>query len=556
MPFYIRKALTRGPIRLNLSKSGLGASFGVKGLRIGVGPKGTYVHGGRGGLYFRKYLNSNGSPAVPTRPQEGRATQTDADQLEFAAAPASDDEVAAAINERLNQTRWSRLLLVATFIVPFGLGIASLYITAGFAFVALLVGGIILSNREAKNRRIELDYDLSEAVGKPYSAFLRAIEDAAKCSAIWRVTTQSASQHTKYTGGAQTLVERSPTRVTFNDPLIRANLQTTWLWVVGGKLALLPDRMLFFGPSGVVSMDYKDAHIEPSFTNFREDGPVPADSTNVGSTWQYVNKNGGPDRRFANNRQIPIQRYSDLRFTHPRLTFRLQFSRAGVADVLASALQGLCGSAGSARSRGVAKDTAKPAAEQQQLPDGAFASTSTSNPINVSLTQSFRGERAKIVETMLGISSVLQREVELRAQQEAAIASRPRPIDALTYTTALVEQGGRFAQAFREAEIAFARASSSSGTPEILRNAYVAFLDQLLLARRKFFEIEAPYHFRRTEAIYRDFLTSFYQQITRWPAEIGDAAGSVTGDSYSIELSANYDLGPMEDMLAVESTEA
>jgi hypothetical protein len=56
MPFYIRKAFNFGPIRLNLSKSGLGVSFGVKGARLSTGPRGPVVHGGRYGLYYREQL--------------------------------------------------------------------------------------------------------------------------------------------------------------------------------------------------------------------------------------------------------------------------------------------------------------------------------------------------------------------------------------------------------------------------------------------------------------------------------------------------------------------
>lgn len=57
MPFYLRKSFSFGPLRINLSKSGLGASAGVTGARVGIGPKGKYLHAGRGGLYFRKSLN-------------------------------------------------------------------------------------------------------------------------------------------------------------------------------------------------------------------------------------------------------------------------------------------------------------------------------------------------------------------------------------------------------------------------------------------------------------------------------------------------------------------
>jgi hypothetical protein len=51
MGWFLRKSFKLGPVRLNLSKSGLGASAGVKGLRVGLDAKGRrYVAGGRGGL--------------------------------------------------------------------------------------------------------------------------------------------------------------------------------------------------------------------------------------------------------------------------------------------------------------------------------------------------------------------------------------------------------------------------------------------------------------------------------------------------------------------------
>lgn len=51
MGFYIRKSFKLGPIRFNLSKSGVGVSAGVKGARVGVNPKGKkYLQVGRGGI--------------------------------------------------------------------------------------------------------------------------------------------------------------------------------------------------------------------------------------------------------------------------------------------------------------------------------------------------------------------------------------------------------------------------------------------------------------------------------------------------------------------------
>ncbi|WP_395821080.1 DUF4236 domain-containing protein [Devosia sp.] len=40
LPFYIRKSVSFGPVRVNFSMSGVGVSAGVRGLRFGSGPRG------------------------------------------------------------------------------------------------------------------------------------------------------------------------------------------------------------------------------------------------------------------------------------------------------------------------------------------------------------------------------------------------------------------------------------------------------------------------------------------------------------------------------------
>lgn len=90
MPFYIRKALKTGPVRFNLSKGGVGLSGGVKGARVGLGPKGTYVHGGRHGLYYRKYQRGGkkrsgkkaGGNAAPAQVSDDNVTVTDSGMVE------------------------------------------------------------------------------------------------------------------------------------------------------------------------------------------------------------------------------------------------------------------------------------------------------------------------------------------------------------------------------------------------------------------------------------------------------------------------------------------
>lgn len=59
MGFHIRKTKKAGLFNFNLSNSGIGTSFGIKGLRTGVDSKGrTYIRGGKGFLRYNKYLGS------------------------------------------------------------------------------------------------------------------------------------------------------------------------------------------------------------------------------------------------------------------------------------------------------------------------------------------------------------------------------------------------------------------------------------------------------------------------------------------------------------------
>jgi hypothetical protein len=55
-------------MRINFSRRGIGVSAGVKGFRVGTGPRGPYVAGGRGGIYFRQRLGGAKHAATRAAP--------------------------------------------------------------------------------------------------------------------------------------------------------------------------------------------------------------------------------------------------------------------------------------------------------------------------------------------------------------------------------------------------------------------------------------------------------------------------------------------------------
>jgi hypothetical protein len=74
MAWYIRKSLRINKLlRLNLSKSGLGFSVGVKGARVGINSQGkAYTHVGRHGLYHRKTYRRTRQKEPMTQLQEAQ----------------------------------------------------------------------------------------------------------------------------------------------------------------------------------------------------------------------------------------------------------------------------------------------------------------------------------------------------------------------------------------------------------------------------------------------------------------------------------------------------
>lgn len=92
-------------------------------------------------------------------------------------------------------------------------------------------------------------------------------------------------------------------------------------------LIFLPDKVFIIRKGKVGFVNYEDVSILVSQTRFIESDPVPRDAVVVGSTWQYVNKNGTPDRRYSNNRQLPICQYGIVNLTSGTgINVEMQFS--------------------------------------------------------------------------------------------------------------------------------------------------------------------------------------------------------------------------------------
>jgi uncharacterized protein DUF4236 len=369
MGFYLRKAFSFGPVRLNLSRSGLGMSVGVTGARIGIGPRGRYVHLGRGGVYYRQSLGGTdrGVSRQPT-------AVVDPSFAEIESEPAAEmlDSSGAGLLEELNRVQ-ARIALTPIAIVvgmlslvgamvittqmrenerarpvvranpPDALSSAEIlreryvnlvkrheqlaaardaalvrwwYLVFGTAVAVGLSLAVFARHRDVTRGTASLAYDLEPSATEWFSHVVSAFTDLASCERVWHVQAQGATDDWKRNAGATTLVKRRVISPVLSLPRrVQCNLRVPSL--TGGRQTLyfFPDRLLVYERSSVGAVAYAQLSVSATDTHFREEGAVPSDAINIGMTWRYVNKSGGPDRRFNNNTQIPVMRYAELHFT-------------------------------------------------------------------------------------------------------------------------------------------------------------------------------------------------------------------------------------------------
>jgi hypothetical protein len=74
-------------------------------------------------------------------------------------------------------------------------------------------------------------------------------------------------------------------------------------------LYFLPDRVLVRDRRRFSDVTYNGLGASAHAQRFIETDRKPRDARQVDTTWQYVNVKRGPDRRYKNNRQIPVMLY-------------------------------------------------------------------------------------------------------------------------------------------------------------------------------------------------------------------------------------------------------
>ncbi len=309
MGWSFKRSPSFGP--LHRTSGEVGTNVGVKGARVGIGQRGTYVNFAAGTFRYQKLTETPRSNQRIVEHAEGNIVSASAHHL----AACSPEWVLADSQQRLLRWRWFLGYCWIAGVLLLLLWASSSASTA--LLFALVVGavGIPIRNWDLERRTARIIYDVDDPEVLERLAMANgAAQWLASCHTLWHVFHAVSTSDWKNNAGAGTLIRRTATRCGVGTlPQFELNVEVWCVPIGPQQLMFLPDRLLVWDGQSLAALPYEGISARASSTRFIEDGGVlPRDGHQVDSTWRFVRRDGGPDLRYNNNAQLPIMRYGEL----------------------------------------------------------------------------------------------------------------------------------------------------------------------------------------------------------------------------------------------------
>ncbi len=328
MGWRYRKSINLGlGFRINISKSGIGYSWGGPGYRktwkANGGIRETYSIPGTG----ISYVEEHPSPNVQSN-RLPRANSMERYNLEnsksYPIVNGKIDALSTPENKLfVDKIKSIKLKNFFTWLIG---GIIllmwacledviseNLWTPIGVCLMCAVLGLCFFIN---SRRFVVLEYNIESDVSNIIDKRNDALAILSCCSKIWNIEEYSTVAYSRVNAGAGVNFKRKLCSFIYKKPprylKIIGDLKVYQLKIGTTEYIFLPDKILVVGFLQVGALRYHDIllNIENSF--FVEEESKPSDSVFLYNTWQYVNNNGTPDRRFKNNRQLPVYEYAKL----------------------------------------------------------------------------------------------------------------------------------------------------------------------------------------------------------------------------------------------------
>ncbi len=311
MGFRFGKSIKVGKaFRINISKSGIGYSYGTKGARI------THMANGRKrstlsipgtGLSYVKETTKKNSKKNTHSSQNNVDTKIGNQEIiniEKQHSAQYDDFINDIKNVKKLNTISS--ILIATLL---------LYTFPLFIITGIL--GIIFKVYIHKKMSVNIEYEFDEESKNNFDELSNSWAMLKNNKKLWQSTNTENVNDARRNAGANHIVKNKVITVLRKLPwYLNANIKPFGLNLSKSSLIFLPDGLLIIQGKEIGVVDYADLHISIKTTNFIETGEIPPDTEILEYTWLKVNKDGSKDKRFKNNRKVPVCKYGEILITN------------------------------------------------------------------------------------------------------------------------------------------------------------------------------------------------------------------------------------------------
>lgn len=453
MGWSFRRSVNFGPLRFNLSKSGLGVSAGVKGARV------SYLHVGRNGLYYKQKIGVasplperggvNVSPSEPMRePLSGLAVFLNGEKEK------ASDRLSALIGLTL-----LTVLLTIGLIAAAGANLPEDQVwVVVFLLLFLAASLIFLISRFSYRPTYALEFD----AGAPAMLGFGKVREA--CRAL-EGAPYLALASSGMRGWQPARVMKKP------PPFIRTELEIYSVEAGTNKLFFLPDQLLLLNHAGFSGINYPALRVGYSAARVIQNS-APAGAEISGHTWLHTRKDGFADLRYKYNPRMPIVVFGTVSLAGPN-SYQISFQTTPSACARGFA-EHLTGQPEQKKSAGTPQEQRQQQQQYQQQRQEQRGQSSA-GPRDELFNQALR----VCVEIKRASTSVLQRRLNIGYGRAAAIldameregfvgqanGASPRPVLGKAFETVAAWDRGSNAGAGRGQESRSTSAGSSADSP-------------------------------------------------------------------------------------------
>ena len=341
MAFRFRKSFSIGLFRINISKSGIGYSFGFPGYRItktaNSRKRETISIPGTGISFVSEH--SQKIQKCHIKDIENNLNQSQGKNVVGSMFEDKDIGADSDLLKKLKILKFARKFFIM-YIFMIHAGIYYLFnqnfgnlIRYFWIIDAIVIVGIL---------SLKVRYTIRSSAEEYYNKLIDVFENLKNSKSIEIQFDKFYLREKKHFGeatyGAKTIDAKI--KISKRSYLLKTDIKHISVTYGKERITILPNEIIFFGKDIKADRINKGSYSidESLFVIF---GKIPKDTEVERYTWEHVNKNGTPDMRYKSNRQLPICKFISLKINVKDVHWAIVFSNFRLYDEIERKLKAL-----------------------------------------------------------------------------------------------------------------------------------------------------------------------------------------------------------------------